>query len=74
MKDHLGKTITVVAIVFMGLTAAMNILGGIGTVCAAFLTKQFPSMLELLDYQWLYQIVMIVTIAWGWRGFGQRSD
>ncbi len=68
MKDNLGKIIAIVAIVFMGMTAAMNILGGIGTVCAAFLTKQFPPMWSLLDYQWLYQIIMIVTIGLGLVG------
>lgn len=68
MKDNLGKILKIVAIVFMGLTAAMNILGGIGTVCAAFLTKQFPPMWALLDYQWLYQVVMLVTIALGLAG------
>jgi hypothetical protein len=68
MKDNLGKVLMIVAIVFMGLTSAMNILGGIGTVCAAFLTKQYPPMWVLLDYRWLYQIVMIVTIALGIGG------
>ncbi len=64
----MGKTLRIIAIVFMGLTAAMNILGGIGTVCAAFLTKKFPPMWALLDYQWLYQILMIVTILIGLGG------
>ncbi len=68
MKDYLGKILKIVAIMFMGLTAAMNILGGIGTVCAAFLTEQYPSMSALLQYKWLYQIVMIVTIALGLGG------
>jgi Ca2+/Na+ antiporter len=49
----------------MALNAAMNLLGGIGTVCAAFLTKKFPPMWALLDYQWLYQTLMIVTIVIG---------
>jgi hypothetical protein len=68
VNDTLSKILKIVAIVFMGLTAAMNILGGIGTVCAAFLTKQYPPMWALLDYQWLYQIVMIVTIGLGLGG------
>jgi hypothetical protein len=68
MNDKSGKTLRIIAIVFMGLTAAMNILGGIGTVCAAFLTKQFPPMWALLDYQWLYQSLMIVTIIVGIAG------
>ena len=68
MKQTMGKILRIVAIVFMGLTAAMNILGGIGTVCAAFLTEQFESMLPLLPYRWLYQIVMLLTIALGVAG------
>lgn len=68
MNGKSGKTLRIIAIVFMGLTAAMNILGGIGTVCAAFLTKQFPPMWALLDYQWLYQSLMIVTIIVGIAG------
>lgn len=68
MKDTSGKIIKVIAIILMCLTSAMNILGGIGTVCAAFLTKQYPPMWALMDYQWLYQIVMIVTIMLGLVG------
>ncbi|UCF59929.1 MAG: hypothetical protein JSV37_09185 [Anaerolineaceae bacterium] len=65
MRDTTAKTIRTVAIVFMGLTAAMNLLGGIGTVCAAFLTKNFPPMWAFYDYQLRYQILMIVTIIIG---------
>jgi hypothetical protein len=68
MNDPLGKVLRVVAIIFMGLTGAMNLLGGIGTVCAAFLTEQYPSMAAILDYQWLYQGLMIVTIVIGLGG------
>jgi len=68
MNDKTGKTLRIIAIIFMGLAAAMNLLGGIGTVCAAFLTKQFPPMWALLDYQWLYQVLMIVTIIIGIAG------
>ncbi len=65
MKDTSAKTIRTVAFVFMGLTAAMNLLGGIGTVCAAFLTRDFPPMWVFYDYQLRYQILMIVTIIIG---------
>jgi hypothetical protein len=65
MNEKTGKTLRTVAIVFMGLTAAMNILGGIGTVCAAFLTRDFPPMWAFYDYQLLYQVLMIVTIIIG---------
>jgi prepilin signal peptidase PulO-like enzyme (type II secretory pathway) len=65
MNEKSGKTLRTVAIVFMGLTAAMNILGGIGTVCAAFLTRDWPSMWAFYDYQLQYQVLMIVTIIIG---------
>lgn len=68
MGDVPGKILRIVTIVFMGLTAAMNILGGIGTVCAAFLTEQYPSMIALLDYRWLYQLIMIITVVLGVAG------
>lgn len=68
MKEPFGKILGITAIVLMGMTATMNILGGIGTVCAAFLTKRFPPMWALLDYQWLYQIIMIITIGLGVAG------
>ncbi len=68
METKQSRALRVVGIVLMGSTAAMNILGGIGTVCAAFLTKDFPPMWALLDYQWLYQSVMILTIIVGLVG------
>ena len=67
-RDRTGNTLRTIAIVGMGLTATMNIVGGIGTVCAAFLTKDFPPMWALLDYQWLYQALMIATILIGLAG------
>ncbi|HET7010199.1 MAG TPA: hypothetical protein VFI11_05440 [Anaerolineales bacterium] len=68
MTDASGKALRVIAIVLMGLTAAMNVLGGVGTVCAAFLTESFPSMRPLLEYRWLYQLLMILTILTGIAG------
>ena len=63
-----GKGLKITAIIFMAMTAAMNLLGGAGTVCAAFLTRDFPPMWDLLDYQWLYQPLMILTILTGIAG------
>ena len=74
MESKQNKGLRTAAIVLMGLTAAMNILGGIGTVCAAFLTKNFPPMWVFFEYQLRYQILMIVTIiigilcVWGTMG------
>jgi hypothetical protein len=65
MTKTIGKILWIVAIIFMGLTAVMNLLGGTGTVCAAFLTENYPSMLDIMDYRWLYQLLMIVTVVIG---------
>jgi hypothetical protein len=70
MEDKTGKNLRIVGIVLMALTTAMNILGGTGTVCAAFLTKKYPmvDILRPVDYRWLYQTFMIVTILIGLVG------
>lgn len=70
-KNILGKVLRVVAIVFMAMTAAMNILGGAGTSCAAFFTRKYPPywiLLKPVNYQWLYQTFVILTIAIGIAG------
>src|SRR5690606_30002184 len=63
-----ARILWIVAVVAMGMTAAMNLFGGIGTVCAAFLTENFPPMLVLMAYQWLYQRLMLITIGVGIAG------
>jgi len=68
MEKSSGKGLRIASIVFMGMTAAMNILGGIGTVCAAFLTKDFPPLWDFYDYRFLYQGLMIATILVGIAG------
>jgi hypothetical protein len=65
MSSRTGRVLRVIAIVFMALTAAMNLLGGAGTACAAFLTENYESMMPLMDYQWLYQALTIITVAIG---------
>lgn len=59
-----------IGILLMALTTAMNILGGTGTVCAAFMTEKYDmiSILRPIDYRWLYQTFMIVTILIGLVG------
>lgn len=68
MTAKSARILWIVAVVAMGMTAAMNLFGGIGTVCAAFLTDNFPPMLVLMDYQWLYQRLMLITIGVGIAG------
>ena len=68
MTAKSARILWIVAVVAMGMTAAMNLFGGIGTVCAAFLTDNFPPMLVLKDHQWLYQRIMLITIGIGIAG------
>ena len=63
-----GKAWRVAAIILVGLAAAMNLLGGIGTTCAAFFTKQYPPMWAVYDYQWLYQSFVVITVLVGLAG------
>jgi hypothetical protein len=48
----------------------MNLLGGIGTTCAAFLTRDYPPYWVLIkeDMQWLYQGLVITTVLIGLVG------
>jgi len=71
MKNTSGKVLRVFAIVLMAMTTAMNILGGAGTSCAAFFTKNYPPywvLIKPVDYRWLYQSLVITTIAIGIAG------
>jgi len=70
MRTSTGKTLRIIAIIFMGLTAAMNILSGVGTSCAAFLTKQYPPFWEILiaELQWLWQSFVFLTLLVGLAG------
>ena len=65
MNSKTGKILRIVAVVLMGLTAAINLLGGAGTTCAAFFTKKYPPMWALIDYQWLYQTLVVLTVPLG---------
>ena len=69
MKGNL-KILKVVAIILLGMTAAMNLLGGAGTFCAAFSNNVGYRMAfkAIMDYRWLYQIVMVSTILTGIAG------
>lgn len=64
------NTLKVIAIILLGMTAAMNLLGGAGTYCAAFSNSVAYRMafLAIMDYRWIYQIVMVTTILTGIAG------
>ncbi len=68
MNKTTAKIIRIAAVVLMGLTAVMNLLGGAGTTCAAFLTERFASMAPILPFQWLYQALVVLTVPLGVAG------
>ena len=70
MRNKIGKIARIVAIILLGMTVAMNLLGGIGTSCAAFSNNVGYRMAfkELMDYRWLYQALVITTILIGLAG------
>ena len=70
MNEKSSRGLKIFAIIFMGGTAAMNVLGGSGTVCAAFIKTYFYAFKPLYDADivWLYQVLMITTILTGIAG------
>ena len=63
-----GKILRAVAIILLILTAAFNLLGGAGTTCAAFFTEKYPTLAALVSVKWLYQILVVTTVATGVAG------
>ena len=64
-----AKTLRIVGIVLMGLTAAFTIMGGIGTTCVALdPTGYGGDFAGIAPYQWLYILFVIVTVAIGVLG------
>ena len=65
-----AKFLRVVGIILLGMTAGINLLGGAGTYCAAFSSNVGYRMAfkAIMDYRWIYQIVMVLTIPTGIAG------
>lgn len=70
MKPESGfsKFLRFVGILFMSLTAAFTVLGGVGTSCAALFPTKWDSMAPLAPFQWLYILYVLVTTAIGVLG------
>ena len=59
----------VLAIVLLSLTAAMTLLGGIGTTCVAFNAEEYgPRMAALIPVKPIFQILVGISIAAGLYG------
>jgi len=70
MKEQkTSKIIRSLLFIFFLLTVLVTLLSGVGTYCAAFDTEKYPSMLVLLPYQLLYQILFFVSVTVGLWGF-----
>ena len=65
-----AKILRVIGILLLGMTAGINLLGGAGTFCAAFSNNVGYRMAfkSIMDYRWIYQIVMVLTIPTGIAG------
>lgn len=64
-----SKTLRVVGIVLMALTAVFTILGGAGTTCVAFNPAGFGGKFSgITPFQWLYILFVVVTLAFGVMG------
>jgi hypothetical protein len=62
------KTLRFIGILFMGITAAVTLLGGVGTTCVALNPTGYESMKAIADLQWLYILYVLVGIGLGILG------
>jgi hypothetical protein len=62
------KTLRFVGILFMGLTAAVTLIGGVGTTCVALNPTAYESMKAIAQVQWLYILYVLVGVALGILG------
>ncbi len=64
-----GKTLRIIGIVLMSLTAAFTIMGGAGTSCVALNPTGFgDKFAPIARVQWLYILFVLVTLAIGIMG------
>ncbi len=63
--NKLAKVLRVIAVVMLGLTAAVTLLSGVGTTCVAFGAEKYESMAGIVPYKPLYQAFVFLTIAVG---------
>ena len=61
--NWLGKTIRILAVILFGLTVVFSLMAGIGSTCVALGAEKYSSMAALTPYKWLYQILVVLTIA-----------
>lgn len=62
------KFLRFLGILFMGISAAVTLLGGAGTTCVALNAAKYDSMKAIADYQWLYIAYVVIGVALGVLG------
>jgi len=62
------KFLRFIGILFMGISAAVTLLGGVGTTCVALNAAKYDSMKAIANYQWLYIAYVIIGVALGVLG------
>lgn len=64
-----AKTLRIIGIVLMSLTAAFTLMGGAGTSCVALKPTGFgPTFTPIAKFQWLYILFVLITLAIGIMG------
>jgi hypothetical protein len=64
-----AKTLRIIGMVFMSLTAAFTLMGGAGTSCVALNPTGYgDSFAPIARFQWLYILFVLLTIAIGVMG------
>lgn len=58
-----GKILRITALILFGLTVVFSLLGGIGSSCVALGAEKYTSMVALVPFKWLYQILVVLTIG-----------
>lgn len=64
----MNKALRFIGILFMGITAAVTLLGGVGTTCVALNPSAYDSMKAIAPFQWLYVLYVVVGVALGVLG------
>ena len=62
------KFLRFIGILFMGISAAVTLLGGVGTTCVALDAAKYDSMKAIAEFQWLYIAYVVIGVALGVLG------
>lgn len=62
----MGKFLRFIGILFLSIAALFNIAGGAGTTCVALNPTGYgPKFAAIANFQWLYILYVLVTVAFG---------